>query len=115
MYENFDTIYKWAINNKMEFNEDKFEQMTFGHKKDTTITQCKTHSNEEIPSQDTVKDLGILTSNRLDFKEHIDKITTECKVIMGMLLRTFETRAREPIIMLFNSFLKNKLECYCIV
>ena len=39
----------------------------------------------------------------------------ECKVIIGMLLRTFETSVREPIIMLFNSYLKSKLEYYYIV
>ena len=32
-----------------------------------------------------------------------------------MLLRTFETSIREPIIMLFNSYLKSKLEYYYIV
>ena len=39
----------------------------------------------------------------------------ECKVIIGMLLRTFETRVREPMIMMFNSYLKSKLEYCCIV
>ena len=34
---------------------------------------------------------------------------------MGKLLRTFETRAREPMIMMFNSYLKSKLEYCCIV
>ena len=29
MQEDLDTIYEWAIKNKMVFNEDKFEQMTF--------------------------------------------------------------------------------------
>ena len=32
-----------------------------------------------------------------------------------MLLRTFKTRARELMIMMFNSYLKSKLEYYCIV
>ena len=32
-----------------------------------------------------------------------------------MLLRTFETRVREPMIMMFNSYLKSKLEYCCIV
>ena len=40
---------------------------------------------------------------------------SECKVIIGMLLRTFETRVREPMIMMFNSYLKSKLEYCCIV
>ena len=36
-------------------------------------------------------------------------------VIMGMLLRTFETREREPMIKMFNSYLKSKLEYCCII
>ena len=33
MQEDLDTIYEWAIKNKMVFNEGKFEQMAFGHTK----------------------------------------------------------------------------------
>ena len=44
-----------------------------------------------------------------------NKITTICMVIMGMLLRTFETREREPMIKMFNSYLRSKLEYCCIV
>merc|ERR1719290_229915 len=32
-----------------------------------------------------------------------------------MLLRTFETRARRPMIMLYNTFLRSKLEYCCMV
>ena len=39
MQEVLGTIYEWAIKNKMVFNEDKFKQTTFGHTKDTPITQ----------------------------------------------------------------------------
>merc|ERR1712074_293087 len=42
----------------------------------------------------------------------IGRITTSSKVIMGMVLRTFSTREREPMIMMFNSYVKSKLE-YC--
>ena len=33
MQEDVDTIYKWAIKNKIIFDEDEFEQMTFEHTK----------------------------------------------------------------------------------
>ena len=38
MQEDLDTIYEWAIKNKMVFNEDKFEQITFGHTKHSNNT-----------------------------------------------------------------------------
>lgn len=39
MSEDLNTIYKLAIKNKRVFNEIKLEQMTFGHTKNTPITQ----------------------------------------------------------------------------
>merc|ERR1712237_208103 len=36
-------------------------------------------------------------------------------VIMGMLLRTFAMRDREPMIKMFNSYLISKLEYCCII
>ena len=43
MQEDLNTICEWPIKYKMVFNEDKFEQMKFGHTKDTPITQYKNH------------------------------------------------------------------------
>merc|ERR1711974_91000 len=88
---------KWARENKMEFNENKFEHMTFGNSNVSPLGQYKTPSGDEIQTKDTVQDLGVITSNDLDFKEHINKITTDCLVVMGMLQRAFETRARGPM------------------
>merc|ERR1712121_240934 len=56
--------------------------------------------------------MGVITPKGLDFKENINKITADCLVVMGVLLRTFETRAKGPMIMLYNTFLRSKLE-YC--
>ena len=89
--------------------------MPFGNTNNAPIIQYKTPSGEEIQSKDNIKDLGVIVSNDLNFNEHINKITTDCIVIMGMLSRTFETREREPMIMMFNSYLKSKLEYCCII
>ena len=92
-------MYKWAIENKMEFNESKFEHMTFGNSNESPLDHYKTPSGDKIQTKDTVRDLGVITSKDMDFKEHINKITTDCLVIMGMLLRAFETRAKGPMIL----------------
>merc|ERR1711921_5933 len=83
----------------MEFNESKFEHMTTGNSNLLPPGQYTTPSGDEIQNKDTVRDRSVITSKDLDFKEHINKITTDCLVIMGMLLRTFETRARGPMIL----------------
>merc|ERR1711891_61459 len=45
----------------------------------------------------------------------IGKVTTECRVIMADLMRTFSTREREPMIKLFNLYIKSKLEYCCVI
>ena len=49
------------------------------------------------------------------FKEHMDKIINSSKIVMGMLLRTFSTREKGPMIQMFNTYIKSKLEYCCIV
>jgi len=115
MQEDLETIYEWSNKNKMKFNENKFEQMAHGPLKEVPIDSYKTPSGEDIEIKDTAKDLGILATNDLKFKEHINKITTSSKIVMGMLLRTFSTRDKEPMIKMFNAYIKSKLEYCCTV
>merc|ERR1712215_642525 len=110
---NEDSVYRWAEKNKMKFTEKKFEQMAHGPLKDVTVEPYKTSSGEDIEIKETVRDLGILATNDLLFKEHIGKVTTECRVIMADLMRTFSIRERDPMIKLFNSYIKSKLEYCC--
>ena len=105
-------IYEWANENLMEFNESKFEQMSHGETVNINIEPYKTPSGNYIKSGKTVKDLGVLANSNLLFREHIDKIVTSSKIMSGVLLRTFSTRKAEPMMRMFNSYLKSKLE-YC--
>ena len=69
-----DAIYEWARENKMKFNEMKFEQMTHGERVGVSIEPYKTASNEEIEVKISVKDLRLLASNGLLFRDHINKV-----------------------------------------
>ena len=115
MQSDLETIYKWAIENKMEFNENKFEQMAHGSIKNVELKPYKSPTGEDIQTKDLAKDLGILANTDLKFKEHIENITTSSRIIMGMLFRTFSTRDACPMIKLFNTYIKSKMEYCCIV
>ena len=54
----------------MVFNENKFEQMSFGITNNVPITQYKTPLGEKIQSKDNIKDQGVIVSKDLNFKEH---------------------------------------------
>ena len=115
MQSDLEEIYKWAKNNKMEFNATKFEQIVHGNVKDIEVKSYKDSSGELIQIKNTVKDLGILATNDILFKEHISKIINSSRVIMGMLLRTFSTRDRESMLKMFNTYIKSRLEYCCVV
>merc|ERR1712082_537217 len=44
------------------------------------------------------------------FKEHIDSVVTSSKIMSGKLLRTFSMRREEPMMRMFNTYIKSKIE-----
>merc|ERR1712243_515588 len=108
-------VYNWAEENLMEFNEGKFEQMSHGHTENVREGTHKTKSGKEIKPKKTVKDLGVLISKNMSFKEHINDVVQSCKVMIGLLLRSFETREKKEMMTMYNSYIRNKLEHVSLV
>ena len=75
--------------NKMEFNSGNFEQIVHGSTKNVSVETYESSSEDSIIIKNTVKDLGVFSTNDLLFEEHMKKIINSSKVVMGMLLRTF--------------------------
>ena len=83
----------------LHINEQKAKVLHIsGSEKIEEVGKCKV--------EETVKYLGILATNDPKFKEHIEKVTTQSKITMGILLRTFSTREKEPVIKMFNLYIK---------
>ena len=110
MQKDLESIYKWAKENKMQFNAKKFEQIVHGNTKNTEVESYNSTSGDPITIKTTVKDLGVFSTNDLLFKEHMGKTINSCKIVMGMLLRTFSTREKEPMLKTFKNYIKSKLE-----
>ena len=113
--EELNQINEWAEKNVMKFNESKFEQMTWGKIEGIEVEAYKTASGKEIGIKEKVKDLGVITSADLKFREHINDVVTSCKIKQGNILRNFSTRKREPMMKLFKSHMRSKAEYCCIV
>ena len=92
LQHDLEKIYAWADENLMQFNENKFEQMSHGVTKGVGKGIYKTKSGQIIKENKTVKDLGILTSRDVSFSDHIDDLVLSSKIKVGLLLRTFKTR-----------------------
>ena len=59
LQQNLNKIYTWADENLMEFNENKFEQMSHGKTKNIGKEIYKTKSGQMIEQNKAVKDIGI--------------------------------------------------------
>lgn len=115
LQEALNIIYKWAEENLMMFNVDKFEQLNYGETDNVTVTAYKDPSNINIRSGESVKDLGVITNKYISFKEHIQSIVLASKRMCGIICRTFATRDPEIMLKLFNTYIRSKLEYCCSI
>ena len=113
MQEDLNTIYKWAENNEMKFNGNKFEQLGYGQSEDIEIEPYKNPDGEDIQIGNVVKDLGVMANSNITFKEHIESIVAASRIKVGILLRTFHTREKELMMILFNTYIRSRLEYCC--
>ena len=59
-----------------------------------------------------VRDLGVIASENMMFREHIEKTVTAAKVKVGILMRTFSTRNKDAMMKMFNTYIRSRLD-YC--
>ena len=96
----------------MKSNDDKFEQMSHGETRGLVPEAYTTPGGSEIEIGETVKDLGVIASGDLMFREHIDKVVMSAKIKTGILMRTFSMRQENEMRIMFNTYIRSKLD-YC--
>ena len=104
-------IYHWSEQNNMQFNALKFELIRYG--KNTALKEDTAYINpdfELIGEKETVKDLGITLQNTCNFRQHIHNIAEAAKKMSSWILRTFETRERVPMMILYKSLVRPLME-----
>ena len=74
-------LYKWASDNNMLFNGEKFECLKIGSNEDLKLNYNYNTPNCDgcIDDVDSLRDLGITVSTKGDFREHIFKIVSKAK------------------------------------
>ena len=105
-------VIDWAKANNMELNESKFELIHYGYN-DSLKDVYTLPSGINITPSSTVRDLGILMDNKLNFADHYQKMIKEAKKYAGWILRTFTNRSKHVILLLYGSFVRSRLEYSC--
>ena len=105
-------IYKWVSDNKIQFNAEKFEQISHGKLDLVEIGNYKGPEGNSIEYKHTIKDLGVMISDNNSFDEHIKKLISACKIMSGYIYRSLITRDRKPLLLLMRAYIRSKIE-YC--
>ena len=104
-------IYKWAIDNNMFFNAQKFHYLCFNPS--ISSSKCNVYINPKydiIPHSENVLDLGITMSSNSSFDAHINQLSKKCKNLAGWILRTFITCDRLTLLKLFKAIVLSRLD-----
>ena len=89
-----DTIYEWASQNNMKWNQNKFQLLRIGKNislKDETY-YFSPNMDTVVEEKDWVKDLGILVDNQLTYRTHRQEAIRKLTQKTGWIKRTFFNR-----------------------
>ena len=101
------SIYSFSVENRLPFNSDKFKILRYKAKSSADALDFAYFApdGKEIVETESIKDLGIIMSSSLNFREHIKFISTKCRLLSGWILRAFSTRERLPMLTLWKSLI----------
>ena len=110
LLQDLKALLTWTDMNSMEFNKLKFQLLQIGPQDD--LKQPYNYNDINIEKSDHVRDLGIYMSQDMTFKYHIADVTTKAQNYASWLLRTFQTRSQEVMLLLLKTYIIPRLE-YC--
>ena len=114
LIEDLNAVIKWADANKMELNETKFMLLQHGKNEEMKIPY-KVNEDLTLESSEYAKDLGVLVDAELKWNQHIATATASARQLAGWVLRVFENRTKEVMLILHKTLIRPKLEYGCIV
>lgn len=112
LQEDVDSLQKWCDKNKMFLNAAKCHHIKFTKKRIGFQSDYRISGNK-LEEVTTIRDLGVLIDSKLRFTYHIDRAVKEANRALGFVLRNTKCfRKPSTIILLYNSYVRSKLE-YC--
>ena len=118
LQEDLEAVTTWAANNNMALHEDKFELLQHGkndHLKGSDSHSYVLSSGKTIEKSETVKDLGVVIDESLNWSQHIKEVTRQCSQMSAWILRTFTTRSALSLMTLYKSLVRSRVDYCCPV
>lgn len=115
LQHNLDMVFQWCELNRLYLNPNKCSVMSYG-----LIQQTLEHnyniSGSTLNRPDTVRDLGVIFDPKMSFIGHINHVVGNAFKMLGFIMRNCRDFAKgETLVLLYNSFVRSRLEYACIV
>ena len=107
-------VIEWAVINKMELNRLKFQLLSHGNKNDFKLPY-DIDENISLEKSENVVDLGVTLSENATFTTHIANAVSSAKRFAAWTMRTFKSRSREVVLLLYKTYVRPRLEYGCAV
>ena len=104
-------IIKWAHENNMELNFEKFQLLHHG-RKENLKSEYKIDDNITLKKSKNVRDLGVYIEESLSWDMQLTKMLNSARRFGGWILRCFNSRSPEVLLQLIKTFIIPRLE-YC--
>ena len=107
-------VIEWAVTNKMELNKLKFQLLSHGTKNDLK-SPYDIDENVALEKSEDVVDLGVTLSENATFSTHISNAVSSAKRFAAWTMRTFQSRKRDVVLLLYKTYVRPRLEYGCAV
>ena len=98
------SVFSWLQMNKLKINFDKSKFMMFSYGKKYSLTTLKL-GNNNISITESIKFLGIIIDQNLNFRAHASAISTKISKVNGVLFRLNNTLPCESLQLLYSALL----------
>ena len=104
---------EWSQLNNMELNPDKFKLLQHGKNDAMKIPYTLPGNMVLSAEEEAVRDLGVQVDEDFNFEYHINKKITEARNKASWLLRTFSTRDKSSMLLIYKTYVQRLVEYCC--
>ena len=105
--EDINKLFEWANKWQMSFNVDKCSVMHIGH---NNMKSNYNTSNQQLPTTDQQRDLGIIITKDLKWQKQTEKSCKTANRVLGFIERNFMFKNKGLILPLYKSLVRPHLE-----
>lgn len=116
LQRDLDKMALWSNNNRLPFNVEKCEKITFTRKMKNELHTSYKINQTTLKNTELIKNLGVFIDRKMTFDPHINQLISKVKRNMGFILRNSRNfKNIGTFKSLYYAFMRSHLECTALV